>query len=47
MMIEEAWLKVIEEEGMTGAAAYVRMDEEMIMMVILMTETTVIAPCIC
>ena len=29
-MIEEAWLKVIEEEGMTGAAAYVRMDEEMV-----------------
>ncbi len=46
-MIEEAWLKVIEEERMTGAATYVRMDEEMVMMIIWITETTAIVPCIC
>ena len=46
-MIEESWLKVIEEEWMAGAATYVRMKEEMVMMIIRMTETTAVAPCIC
>jgi hypothetical protein len=46
VVVEESRLKVIEEEWVTGAATYMRMKvvKEMMMW---MTETTVIAPCIC
>ena len=46
VMVEESRLKVIEEEWMAGAAAYMRMAKEKEMMM-WMTETTGIAPSIC